>query len=84
MLSHIFFIKSRKINLGKIDAQQAFYILCNILIENIQKSVNDKDTACGVFLDLEKASDFVDHTLFLNKYLIMVLELLQVGGSNLT
>ena len=31
------------------------------------KGVNDKDIACGVFLDHEEPSDTVDHTLLLNK-----------------
>ena len=37
------------------------------LIENVKKSVDDKQIACGVFIDLEKEFDTVDHTLLLNK-----------------
>ena len=37
------------------------------LIENIQKGVDDKQIACGVFIDLGKAFGTVDHTLLLNK-----------------
>ena len=37
------------------------------LIEIIQKSVDDKQIACGVFIDPEKAFDTVDHTLLLKK-----------------
>ena len=37
------------------------------LIENIQKSVDDKQIASGVFINLEKVFDNVDHTILLNK-----------------
>ena len=37
------------------------------LIESIQKHADDKQIACGVFTDIEKASNTVDHTLFPDK-----------------
>ena len=37
------------------------------LIENIQKSVDDKQIASGVFINLEKVFDNVDHTILLSK-----------------
>ena len=37
------------------------------LIEDTQKSVDDKQIASWVFIHLEKAFDNVDHTLLLNK-----------------
>ena len=37
------------------------------LIENIQKSVDEKQIACGVLMDLEKGFDTIDHNLLLNK-----------------
>ena len=37
------------------------------LIENIQKCIDDKQIACGVFIDLEKAFDTVEHTLLLSE-----------------
>ena len=55
--------------------------------ENIQKNVDDKQIACGVFIDIEKTFDTVDHTLLLNNwitYLIMVLDVFQIGGSHVT
>ena len=54
------------------------------LTENTQRCVDDKQIACGVFIYLEKAFDTVDHIIWPNKYLIMVLEVLQIAGSNLT
>ena len=36
------------------------------LIENIQKSVDEKQIACGVLIDLEKGFDTIDHNLLLN------------------
>ena len=53
------------------------------LTENTQRCVDDKQIACGVFIYLEKAFDTADH-IWPNKYLIMVLEVLQIAGSNLT
>ena len=40
------------------------------LTENIQRSVDDKQIVCGVFIDLEKTSDSVGHTLLLNIILL--------------
>ena len=36
------------------------------LIENIQQALNDKQIACGIFMDLKKAFDTVDHKLLLS------------------
>ena len=40
------------------------------LTENIQRSVDDKQIVCGVFIDLEKTLDSVGHTLLLNIILL--------------
>ena len=40
------------------------------LTENIQRSVDDKQIVCGVFIDLEKTLDSVCHTLLLNIILL--------------
>ena len=40
------------------------------LTENIQRSVDDKQIVCGVFIDLEKTSDSVGDTLLLNIILL--------------
>ena len=40
------------------------------LTENIQRSVDDKQIVCGAFIDLEKTSDSVGHTLLLNIILL--------------
>ena len=53
------------------------------LIESIQKSVDDKQITCGVFIDAEKTFDTVDHTYCWINYLIKVLEIFQIGSSNI-
>ena len=40
------------------------------LTENIQRSADDKQIVCGVFIDLEKTLDSVGHTLLLNIILL--------------
>ena len=42
-----------------------FYILC--ITENIRKALDDGNTGCGVFVDLQKAFDTVDHQILLAK-----------------
>ena len=54
------------------------------LIENVPESVDEKQIAYGVFIDLEKALDTVDHTVLLNKLSHYGIRVLQIGGSNLT
>ena len=37
------------------------------LIENIEKAIDNKMFVCGVFVDLQKAFDTVDHNILLHK-----------------
>ena len=37
------------------------------LLESIQKALDDKRFACGIFIDLEKAFDTVSHDILLGK-----------------
>ena len=42
------------------------HALINIT-ENIRKALDDGNTGCGVFVDLQKAFDIVDHQILLAK-----------------
>ena len=44
----------------------ASHILINVT-ENIRKALDDGDIGCGVFVDLQKAFDIVDHQMLLAK-----------------
>ena len=37
------------------------------LIENVQSALDNNKFACGIFIDLEKAFDTVDHSILLSK-----------------
>ena len=37
------------------------------MIEQVKKALDGKQFACGVFIDLEKAFDTVNHAILLNK-----------------
>ena len=41
--------------------------IINIIVERIRKSLDDGKFACGVFVDLQKAFDTVDHEILLHK-----------------
>ena len=43
-----------------------FYALINIT-ENMRKALDDRNIDCGVFVDLQKAFDTVDHQILLAK-----------------
>ena len=40
----------------------------NKTTENIRKALDDRNIGCGVFVDLKKAFDTVDHQMLLAKF----------------
>ena len=64
------FLDDQKILYSKQFGFQNFFSASHAIIsiiESIQEIVEDKQIACGVFINLEKAFDTVNHTLLLNK-----------------
>ena len=61
-----FFNDQKVLNLNQFGTINQFCTIIS-LIKNIQKGLDDEQVACGVFIDLEKAFDTVNHTLQLNK-----------------
>ena len=42
-------------------------LLIHTLIENIQSALSNNKFSCGIFIDLEKVFDTVDHNILLSK-----------------
>ena len=50
------------------------------IIEDIRKNLNDNSFVCGVFIDLEKAFDTVNHAILLKKLIFMGFVVFQISG----
>ena len=54
------------------------------LTETIRGALDSSNFAAGIFVDLQKAFDTVDHEILLKKWNIMALEGLPINGLNRT
>ena len=52
------------------------------IIESIKEKLDEKIFSCGVFIDLEKAFDTVNHDILLKNYISMELEEFLTNGLN--
>ena len=54
------------------------------ITEKIMEALDNNNFACGIFIDLQKAFDTVDHNILLQKLTTMVSEVLLIIGLILT
>ena len=74
---------SKKTNLFKESNYSTTHALIS-LTETIRKYLDEGKFACGIFVDLQKASDTVEHDIPSTKLEHLALEDLQMIGLSLT
>ena len=54
------------------------------IVETLQNNMDKHYFSCGVFIDLKKAFDTVNHKILLDNFIFMVFEGLSTSGSSRT
>ena len=67
-----------------IKSDHSTYMALVVMPENITNVLDNGEYAIGIFLDLQKAFDNVDHNILWNKFIVMVSEELPWNGLKIT
>ena len=57
-------------------------IMLSLILSTLQNNMDEHYFSCGVFIDLKKAFDTVNHKILLDNLIFMVFEGLSTSGSS--
>ena len=59
-------------------------IMLSLILSTLQNNMDKHYFSCGVFIDLKKAFDTVNHKILLDNFIFMAFEGLSTSGSSRT